>query len=227
MSAETGKRKATSSLALLGACVGLAFIFVSIISFGLNVLLPWHSLRTGLLYFRVDEAIGVFLVVFGILAITRRSHSDWQLERFFLRLVISLVSISVLWALLEISGREFALLVLQVLSFLTLLWTFFNKYLRVTLICAAILIALLLIPVDVVISSPLRPTEGRDASVRWLRAGYGLSIRPDPDFYNLGCIVPPNQLQWVLLIDFWPAVDRAFLSFDEFFNIKVRSTDVH
>jgi len=227
LSVETGKRKATSSLALLGACVGLAFIFVSIVSFGLNVLLPWHSLRIGLLYFRIDEALGIFLVVFGILAVTGRNHPEWQLERFFLRLVISLVSISVLWALAEISEREFALLVLKVLSFLMLLWIFFDKYLRATLICVAVLIALLLIPVDVVISSPLHPTEGREASVRWLRAGYGLSIRPDPDVYNLGCIVPPNQLQWVLLIDFWPAVDRAFLSFDEFFNIKVRSTDVH
>ena len=211
----------------VGACVGLALAFVAIVGLLLNVLLPWNAFRNGILYFRLDEALGLFLIAFGILVFVGRKHPDWRLEKFFLRFVITLTSIGAFGILGAIFSRDFAILVLWIFSFLMLCWVAFDRFLREALICGSILIGLLVIPVDITIASPYRSTDGRESSIRWLRASYGLVRYPgqDPDYYNLGCVVPPNRLQWVLSIDFWPAIDHTFLAFDRLLNINVRSTD--
>lgn len=207
----------------IGACVGLALAFVAVVGLVLNALLPWNAFRTGILYFRLDEALGLFFVALGILVVVGRKHPEWRLEKFFLRFVISLTSIGAFGILVAIFSRDFALLVLCVFSFLMLTWMTFEKFLREALICGSILIGLLAIPVDIALASPYRSTDGRDSSIRWLKAGYGLVRYPgqDPDYYNLGCVVPPNRLQWVLYIDFWPAIDHTFLAFDRLFNIDL------
>lgn len=228
MSAETGTGdKDCSSWKRVGTFLGLALALVVAVGLALNILLPWSYLRTGILYFRQDEALGLFLVAFGVLAVLGRKHPEWHLERLFLRLVISLTSIGALGGLVAIFSRDFAILILWVFSFLMLCWMAFDRFWREALICGSILIGLLVIPVDIALESPYRSTDGRESSIRWLKAGYGLVRYPgqDPDYYNLGCVVPPNRLQWVLYIDFWPAIDHTFLAFDRLLNINVRSTD--
>jgi hypothetical protein len=136
----------------------------------------------------------------------------------WLRLLTSLVSVCVLSVVIDFSSLEFAQLVLIVFACLMFAWTFYGKYLREAMICMSMLIALLVIPFDISVTSPLYSTEGRQTSMKLLQARYGLVSRPDANYYDMGCIVPPNPIKWVLVIDVWPAVDYAFHSFEALSN---------
>ncbi len=190
-------------------------IMSMIIVFGteaaLAAIAPWAYARIGFLYFRFDELLGFFVVMLGILLLLSRKRPDWQLDRFFFRCILSLVTISVLWIFINFSDREFACYVLIGLTVFLFSWSFTGTHLKHSVCCALMIISLLAIPFDIVVSGPLRSTEGRHASVQLLEAQYGLIRDPLPGTYSMGCMVPPNQLKWVLWIDLWPLVDQAFI----------------
>jgi uncharacterized membrane protein len=189
----------------------------------LAVIAPWAYARVGFLYFRFDELFGFFVVMLGILLLFSRKRSDWQLDRFFFRSILSLVTISVLWIFINFSDREFACYVLIGLTVFLFSWSFTGTHLKHSVCCALVVILLLVIPFDIVVSSPLRSTEGRHASVQLLEARYGLVRETAPGTYSMGCMVPPNPLSWVLWVDLWPLVDHAFRAYDEFFRFNTRS----
>lgn len=193
-------------------------IVAMILVFGAEVTLalfaPWAYARVGFLYFRFDELFGFFILMLGILMLVTRLRPDWRLEHFFFRSVLSLVMISVLWGFINFSDREFARYVLFMLFAYLFFWSFWGTHLKHSIECALVVIALLLVPFDVVVSSPLRSTDGRKASVELLEAKYGLIRKPQSGTYSMGCVVPPNPLAWVLWIDPWPLVDQVFHSYE-------------
>ena len=205
------------------ACVFLAFIVMSGTGLVLNLLAPWDYSRSGLLYFRQSEAFGFFLSAFGILMLAKHLRPNWQLERVFFRLIISLAAISALGVLIALASREFAQIFLIGFACFSLYWTMYEKYLREALKCVALVIVLLLSPVDIIMSSPLLSIDGRQASVKFLEARYGLIRTPEPNTLSMGCIVPPNPLRWVIWIDLWPIVDQLFMAYDEFFHTNSKS----
>lgn len=137
----------------------------------------------------------------------KQSHrSVW---RVVLRLAISLTALSVFSELITISAREFAHVCLFGFAFVLLLWTVYGKYVRHVWVCVCLLVGLLIVPIDIVVSDSMSSTQSRHASVKLLQAQYGLSNRPMPDSYSLGCVVPPNELKWVLWVDVWPLLGQA------------------
>ena len=121
------------------------------------------------------------------------------------------MTISVLWIFIKFSDREFACYVFIGLTIFLFPWSFTGTHLKHSVCCELMVVSLLAIPFDIVVSSPLRYTEGRHSSVQLLEAQYGLIRDPLPGTYSMGCMVPPNQLKWVLWIDLWPLVDQAFI----------------
>lgn len=202
-------------------------IMSMIIVFGAKVVLaniaPWVSARVGLLYFRFDELLGFFIVMLVILLFLSWKRPNWLFERFFFRSILSLVTISVLWIFINLSDREFAGFVLVGLAVFLFLWSLTGTHLKHSVCCVLIVISLLVMPFDIVISSPLRSTEGRQASVQLLEAQYGLIRKTLPGTYSLGCMVPPNPLKWVLWIDLWPIVEQFFIAYDNFFYSSASS----
>lgn len=205
------------------ACVCLAFTLMIGTGLVLNFLAPWDYSRSGLLYFRQAEAFSFFLFAFGLLMVANHLRPNWQLERVFFRLIISLTAICALSVLVDFSSREFAQIFLICFACFSLYWTMYEKYLREALKCVAVVIVLLLSPVDIIMSSPLLSIDGRQASVKFLEARYGLIRTPEPDTFSMGCIVPPNPLRWVIWIDLWPIVDQVFMAYDEFFHTNSKS----
>lgn len=205
-----------------------AMVIVSMIvilgtEFALVFIAPWAYARVGFLYFRIDELISFFVVIFGILLFSSRKRPDWQLDRLFFRSILSLVTVSVLWVFINFSEREFAGYVLVGLTIFLLLWSLLGTHLKHSVCCALVVILLLATPFDIVVSSPLRSTEGRHASVELLEARYGLVRETAPGTFSMGCVVPPNPLSWVLWVDLWPLVDQTFKAYNEFFHLNVRS----
>ena len=202
-------------------------IFSMIVVLGTEIALvliaPWAYSRVGFLYFRLDELFVFFVVMLGILILLGQKRPEWQLDRFFFRSILSLVTISVLWIFINFSDREFACYVLIGLIVFLFSWSFTGTHLKHSVCCALVVISLLVIPFDIVVSSPLRSTEGRHAAVQLLEARYGLVRETAPGTYSMGCMVPPNPLSWVLWIDLWPLVDQAFRAYDEFFRLNTRS----
>lgn len=202
------------------AMVIVSMIVVLGTEVALVLIAPWAYSRVGFLYFRLDELFVFFAVMLGILILLVRKRPDWQLDRFFFRSVVSLVTVSVLWVFINFSEREFAGYVLVGLTVFLFLWSLLGTHLKHSICCALVVLSLLVVPFDIVVSSPLRSTEGRHASVQLLEAQYGLIRDPLPGTYSMGCMVPPNQLKWVLWIDLWPLVDQAFIQL-------ARGTEAH
>jgi hypothetical protein len=186
-------------------------------------LAPWAFSRVSLLYLRFDELLVFFAVMFCILVMTTRVQSAFRFERAFFRCVVSLTLISLLWTFISFSEREFALYALVLLAGLFVSWSIFGTHVKIVIAGASVVIALILIPFDIAISSPFRSTEGRQASVQLLEAQYGLVRETTPGTYSMGCVVPPNPVAWVLWIDLWPIVDQAFIAYDNFFNSSASS----
>lgn len=212
--------ESVSSFRSVCVSVGLSLLLVTVSGLFLNALSPWDYARTGLLYFQQVEGISFFLMAFVFLLVVSRKRPNWRLERIFFRLICVLITISSLSVLISLSSREFAQVFLFGFAGLILLWVFFGNFLRVALICLSIVIALLVIPFDVIFSSPMRSIEGRSASIQLLEAQYGLVRETAPGTYSMGCIVPPNPVAWVLWIDLWPLVDQAFRTYDGFFQFN-------
>jgi hypothetical protein len=189
-----------------------------ILVFGAEVTLalvaPWAYASMGFLYFRFDELFGFFILMLGMLMLATRLRPDWRLEYFFFRSVLSFVTISVLWGFINFFDREFARYALFLLFVYLFFWSFWGTHLKHAIECSLVVIALLLVPFDVVVSSPLRSTDGRKASVELLEAKYGLIRKPQSGTYSMGCVVPPNPLAWVLWIDPWPLVDQVFHGYE-------------
>ncbi len=207
--------------------IAVLVIVAMILVFGtevtLSIIAPLAYARAGFLYFRFDELLGFFIVVVGILMWVSRVRPHWRLERFFFRFILSLVTISALWIFVNFSEREFAQYVLVLLFIYLFLWSFWGTYLKPATGCVLMVVALLVVPLDIVVSSPLRSTDGRQASVELLEAQYGLIRNPRPGTYSMGCMVPPNPLAWVLWIDPWPLVDQAFQKYDDVFQVNTRT----
>ena len=211
-----------SSFRSVCASVGLSLLLVIFSGLLLNALTPWDYARTGLLYFQQDEAISFFFLAFVCLLVVSRRWPSWRLERVFFRLICVFIVISSLSFLIILLSREFAQVFLIGFACLILIWVFFGKFLREALICMSIVIALLVIPFDVILSSPMRSTQGRNASFQLLEAQYGLVRETAPGTYSMGCMIPPNPVAWVLWIDLWPIVDQAFRAFDGFFQYNAK-----
>jgi len=207
--------------------ITMLVIIAMILVFGteltLAVFAPLAYSKVGFLYFRFDDLLGFFIVIFGILMWVSRVRPHWRLERFFFRLILSLVTISFLWIFIDFSEREFAHYVLVLLFAYLFMWSLWGTYLKHSIVCVLMVAALLVVPFDIVVNSPLRSTDGRQASVELLEAQYGLIRNPQPGTYSMGCMVPPNPLAWVLWIDPWPLVDQAFHNYDEFFQVSKRA----
>jgi hypothetical protein len=97
---------------------------------------------------------------------------------------------------------------------LLVVWVVVGEYKAQILASAFLLVFLLLAPIDVIVTSPLRNSHGNEASFELLEARYGLNVRHREGTYSMGCSVPPNPVQWVLFIDFWPYVDKLFEKHD-------------
>jgi hypothetical protein len=201
--------------------IAMILVFGTEVTF--SVIAPLAYARGGFLYFRFDELLGFFIVVAGILMWVSRVRPHWRLEHFFFRFILSLVTISVLWIFVNFSEREFAQYILVLLFVYLFLWSFWGTYLKPATGCVLMVVALLVVPLDIVVSSPLRSTDGRQASVELLEAQYGLIRNPRPGTYSMGCMVPPNPLAWVLWIDPWPLVDQAFQKYDDVFQVNTRT----
>lgn len=219
MSLET---EVVSSWRTVLASVSLAFILMISTGLALNLLAPWDYARTGLLYFRLWEAASFFLITLVILIFVNYKRPHWRLEKLFFRCIVSVSVICTLSFFIALSSRELAQIFLFGFACLILLWVFFAKFLRESLICMSVVIALLVIPFDIIFSSPFRSTEGRSASVQLLKVQYGLVRETPPGTYSMGCVVPPNPLTWVLWIDLWPLVDQVFVVYDDFFHHTTR-----
>jgi hypothetical protein len=189
----------------------------------LAVVAPMAYARVGFLYFRFDELLEFFIVMLGILMWVSQVRPHWRLDRFFFRFILSLVTISVLWIFINFSEREFAHYILVLLFAYLFMWSFWGTCLKPATGCVLILVALLVVPFDIVVSSPLRSTDGRQASVKLLEAQYGLIRNPRPGTFSMGCMVPPNPLAWVVWIDPWPLVDQAFQQYDDVFQVNTRA----
>lgn len=124
--------------------------------------------------------------------------------------------------MISLSSREFAQVFLLGFACLILLWVLYGKFLREALICVSIVIALLVIPFDVIFSSSVRSPEGRSASIQLLEAQYGLVRETAPGTYSMGCMIPPNPVVWVLWIDLWPIVDQALRASDGLFQFNAK-----
>jgi hypothetical protein len=85
-------------------------------------------------------------------------------------------------------------------------------------VSAFLLVMLLLVPFDVVITSPLRSSHGNEATVEILEARYGLSVNYIEGTYGMGCVVPPNPVKWILFVNIWPHMDRIFQKYDPLFK---------
>jgi hypothetical protein len=194
--------------------VMMAMILVFGAELTLALIAPWAYARVGFLYFRLEELFGFFILMLGMLMLVTRLRPDWRLEHFFFRSVLSLVTISVLWGFINFSDREFVSYVLFILFAYLFFWSFWGTHLKHAIECALMVIALLFVPFDVVVNSPLNSTDGRNASVELLEAKYGLIRKPQPGTYSMGCVVPPNPLTWVLWIDPWPLVDQVFHGYE-------------
>ena len=219
MSLET---EVVSSWRTFLASVGLAFILMIGTGLALNLLAPWDYARTGLLYFRLWEAASFFLTALVILIFVNCKRPHWRLEKLFFRFVVSVSVIYTLSFFIALSSRELAQIFLFGFACLMLLWVIYAKFLREALICMSIVIALLVIPFDVILSSSMRSIEGRSASIQLLEAQYGLVRETAPGTYSMGCMIPPNPVAWVLWIDLWPIVDQAFRAFDGFFQYNAK-----
>lgn len=204
------------------AMVIVSMIVVLGTEVALVLIAPWAYSRVGFLYFRLDELFVFFVVMLGILILLGQKRPDWQLDRFFFRSVVSLVTVSVLWVFINFSEREFARYVLAGLTIFLLLWSLLGTHLKHSICCALVVLSLLIVPFDIVVSSPLRSTGGRHASVQLLEARYGLVRETAPGTFSMGCMVPPNPLSWVLWVDLWPLIDQAFRAYDEFFHLNTR-----
>ena len=159
----------------------------------------------------------------GILILLGQKRPDWQLDRFFFRSVVSLVTVSVLWVFINFSEREFAGYVLVGLTVFLFLWSLLGTHLKHSICCALVVLSLLIVPFDIVVSSPFHSTEGRSASIQLLEARYGLVRETAPGTFSMGCMVPPNPLSWVLWVDPWPLVDQAFQKYDYVFQVNTRA----
>ena len=193
-------------------------VVAMILVFGAEVTLaliaPWAYASIGFLYFLFDELFGFFTLMLGLLILVTRLRPDWRLEYLFFRSVLSFVTISVLWGGINFFDREFVRYVLFMLFAYLFFWSIWGTHLKHAIECALVVIALLFAPIDVVVSSPLRSTDGRKASVELLEAKYGLIRKPQSGTYSMGCVVPPNPLAWVVWIDPWPLVDQVFRAYE-------------
>lgn len=194
--------------------VGLAMLLFFGTELALLKVTPWGYASSNFVYFRFDEFLAFFVVMLGVLMLANRIRPTWRLERLFVRSVLSVVTISVLWGFINFSDREFVRYVLFMLFAYLFFWSFWGTHLKHAIECALVVIALLFVPIDVVVSSPLRSTDGRKASVELLEAKYGLIRKPQSGTYSMGCVVPPNPLVWVLWIDPWPLVDQVFQGYE-------------
>ena len=219
---ESLKVESVSSWRSVAVSVCFSFILVSFTGLVLSVLAPRDYARSGLLFFRHDEAFGFFIIAFLCLMVGSRKRPNWRLERVFFRLIASITCISALSVLISLSTREFAQFFLIGFACFIFPWAFCGRFLREALICLSTVVALLVSPVDIIFSSPMRSTDGRQASVQLLDAQYGLMREPVPGTFSMGCLVPPNPVAWVLWIDLWPIVDQAFRTSGAFFEVEGR-----
>lgn len=200
----------------------LAALFIStFLELGIGLLLSNHVLlrfRHDIIFFTLEEGLLFIASASVLLLILSALKPMLRIVIISQRLIGALIALTVLSIAVYGSKRELAEIVLFAMCILMVVWVLIGEYKKQIFVSAFLLVMLLLVPFDVVITSPLRSSHGSEATVEILEARYGLSVKHVEGTYSMGCLVPPNPIKWVLFIDIWPYMDRIFQKYDPLFK---------
>ena len=196
----------------------LAALFIAaFLELGVGLLLSNHVLlhfRHGIIFFSGQEGLIFIATTSALILILSALKPKLKIVLISQRLIGALIVLSVFAIAISISKRELAETVLFFMFILMVVWVLVGEYKVQILASAFFLILLLLAPIDVIVTSPLRASHGNEASFELLEARYGLNVRHKEGTYSMGCLVPPNPVKWVLFVDVWPYVDKLFEKYD-------------
>jgi len=200
----------------------LAALFIStFLELGVGLFLGNHvllSYRHDIIFFTIEEGLLFIASASVLLLILSAFKPMLRIVIISQRLIGALIALTVFSIAVYGSKRELAEIVLLCMCILMVVWVLVGEYKKQIFVSAFLLVMLLLVPFDVVITSPLRSSHGNEATVEILEARYGLSVNYIEGTYGMGCVVPPNPVKWILFVNIWPHMDRIFQKYDPLFK---------